>query len=127
MAGILTPHRQTFGCAALLWNWTASSRVFRFKRTGGRVPVWLVATEILSRGVRMFPGEQPRHEGSMMMRPRSQSCTGQEQEKEMEANKRKVIEQADLADANLEKVTGGATIPVKRIEPKSPQPRVYSA
>jgi len=35
-----------------------------------------------------------------------------------------VIEQTQVSDEALDKVTGGATIPVKR---KSPQPRVYTA
>jgi hypothetical protein len=33
----------------------------------------------------------------------------------------------ELSQEALNTITGGATIPVKRIGPKSPQPRVYTA
>ena len=42
-------------------------------------------------------------------------------------SKDKVIEQTEVSDEALDKVTGGVTLPLKRKEPKSPQPRVYTA
>jgi hypothetical protein len=42
----------------------------------------------------------------------------------------KVIDQTELADEILDEVSGGVTLPVKRLPPdppKSPQPRTYWA
>jgi hypothetical protein len=50
--------------------------------------------------------------------------------KKEDRSKEKVTDQTQVSDEALDKVTGGATIPVKRVEPPPPpppQPRIYRA
>jgi hypothetical protein len=51
-------------------------------------------------------------------------------ERAKEGRSKKVTEQAELSDEILDKVTGGATLPLKRVEPPPPpppRPRIYTA